>query len=351
MSQLSKRTSVIVVAGSVALASTAYAIGSQAGDGTSDAAGRKASKAQKRQGDPGASLAKRLGVTEAELRAAFEDIRKEDPPPSGDPRDRFAKSLADALGIDQSKVADALDQLRSQHEAREKERHAAFAKSLADELGIDADKVTAAFEKLRPEHRGMRMRRGPGGPPPGAAPLGPPPGAPGARHGGRDPFLTALAKELGVDRGDLRAALEKLRPKPPKNGGPPQEFVDDLAKALGVDGAEVKAALEKIRTQVESDMTARRDKLAAELAERLDLPVAKVKAALAAGPFGPRRAGHPGPPPGGPMGDGPGGHMGPGPGGPGGPGGPPSGAPLSPPPGGPAGPAPGGPGAGPPPGP
>jgi Clp amino terminal domain, pathogenicity island component len=334
MSQLGTRTRVIVVAGSLALASTAYGIGSQTGDGTSDAAGRRATKAVPADGprDPAASLAKRLGVSEADLRAAFDDIRKSDPPPSGDPRARFEKSLADALGLDQSKVADALDQLRSQHEAKEKERQAAFAKSLAGELGIDAGKVTAAFDKLRPEHRGMRMHRrgGPGGPPPGGAPLGPPPGgmagpppggpgAPRARRAGNDPFLTALAKEIGANRADLRAALDKLRPAPPKDGGPPAEFVDDLAKALGVDRADVRAALEKVRSQVDSDMQARRDKLASELADRLDLPVDKVKDALAAGPFGVRVEGHGGPPPGGPLGPGPGGPMGPPPGGPPGP--------------------------------
>ncbi|MEA2307906.1 MAG: hypothetical protein QOI65_192 [Thermoleophilaceae bacterium] len=334
MSQLGTRTRVIVVAGSLALASTAYGIGSQAGDGTSDAASRKSSKVTASgPGDPAASLAKRLGVSEAALRTAFEDIRKSESPPGGDPRARFEKALAGALGLDQSKVTAALDQLKSKHDAEEKARHDKFAKSLASELGIDAGKVTAAFDKLRPERRGMHGDGPPGGPPPGGAPLGPPPGGPGGpppglggrngRPGGDDPFLTALAKELGVNRSDLRAALVKLRPKMSKDGarpdGPPAQFVGDLAKALGVDNAALKAALDKIHSQEESDMQARRDKLASALADRLNLPVQKVKDALAAGPVGFGRRAHGGPPPGGPMGLHRGGPMGPPPGAPAGP--------------------------------
>ena len=310
------KTTAMVLAGSVALASTAYAIGSQSGDGTSGAASRNAKSA----GARGQTLAERLGVSEAELRAAFDDIRKDDPPPGGDPRTRLEKALADGLGKSQDEVADALDELRKQHEAEHAERRAAFAKSLADELGIDASKVTAALEKLRPDRAGARRFRG--GPPPGGPGFGgPPPGGPGL--GGpppgegrrrmrlappplRDRLLSALAKELGVEKADLRAALRKVRPERPKDD-PRTAFAADLAKALGVDAADVQKVLDELHSQFESGMKSRRDKLAAELAERLDLPVDKVKDALAAGP-GPwrghrfvRRAPAPGeigPPPG-----------------------------------------------------
>jgi UDP-N-acetylmuramyl pentapeptide synthase len=122
--------------------------------------------------------------------------------------------------------------------------------------------------------------------------LAPPPG--------RDPFLTALAKELGVDRADLRAALEKVRPEPPK-GDPRAKFAADLAKALGVDTSKVADALDRLHSTMESEMQARRDKLASELADRLGLPLNKVKDALAAGPPGPPHRGM-GPPPGPPGG-------------------------------------------------
>ena len=315
-----RKTTATVLAGAVVLASGAYAIGSQSGGGTSGAATETAARSA-RAGDRAGSLARRLGVTEAELRGAFEDIRKSNPPPGGDPRARLEKALADALGIDQSKVADALDKLRAQHEADEKARRDAFAKSLATELGLDADKVSAALEKLRPERGGPHAL----GPPPHGAigpalvPMGPPPGGPmGHRRGmrigpppGHVRFLTRLADELGVDRSKLRAALEKLRPGGPKDGsrdggprdgGPPAGFADDLAKALGVDSSDVQSALGKIRTQIEADMRARRDKFAAALADRLNLPVDKVKDALAAGPFGPPHGPPHGPPPGAPPG-------------------------------------------------
>jgi DNA-directed RNA polymerase specialized sigma subunit len=114
---------------------------------------------------------------------------------------------------------------------------------------------------------------------------------------GRDPFLSALAKELGVKTSDLRAALEKVRPKAPKTD-PRTQFAADLAKALGVDQADVQSALDGLRKNAESEMKARRDKLAAELAQRLGLPVAKVKGALAAEPHGRPHGGMA--PPGGP---------------------------------------------------
>jgi predicted trehalose synthase len=321
------KTTAMVLTGCVAVASAAYAVGSQTGGGTSGAATRSGDRA----GARGQTLAQRLGVSEAKLRAAFDDIRDDATPPK-DPRARIVEALADALDLPQQKVSDALDDLRKQHEAEQADRRAALAKSLADELGIDASKVTAALEKLRPDHRGARRFRG--GPPPGGPVFGgPPPGGPGfdgpppggPRFEGRvrgrmrlapprrDAFLAALAKELGVEKADLRAALEKVRPKPPKTD-PRAGFVADLAKALGVDEADVKSALDGLRKQAEADMKARRDKLAAELAERLDLPLEKVKDALAAGPPGPW-AGPPGgpharmapPPPGGaaPPGDAP----------------------------------------------
>ena len=108
---------------------------------------------------------------------------------------------------------------------------------------------------------------------------------------GRDRFLGVLASELGVDTSKLRAALDKLRPAGPNGGprrdAPPAGFADDLAKELGVKSSDVQSALEKIRPQVEADMQARRDKLAQALADRLNLPVQKVKDALAAEPHGP----------------------------------------------------------------
>ena len=149
MNPRTRKTTATVLAGSVALASAAYAIGSQSGGGNSGAATR-ASQASGRF-DPAASLAQRLGVSEEKLRAAFEDIRKTNPPP--DPGAEIAKALSDALGIPEAKVKDALAELRQKHEAEEAARRDAFAPKLAAELGLDASKVSAALDKLRPDRR------------------------------------------------------------------------------------------------------------------------------------------------------------------------------------------------------
>jgi phytoene dehydrogenase-like protein len=239
----------------VALASGAYALGSQAGDGAAVAANAPTSPSAPGQvpgrwgfGDgagPFADLADRLGVDADKLRAALEDIRTED----GDRRDELASGLAKALGIDASKVTAALDKLGPDRPPQPRvgapDR---LATALAKQLGISADKVRTAIEDRR--------------------------GHPG------DP--DSLAKALGVTPEKLRAAfhavlgdLHEHMPDPPDRPG-----LDGLAKALGVTQAQLDAAFEKVRT-------AHEDQLAQKLADRLNLDVAKVKAALDdVGPFG-----------------------------------------------------------------
>ncbi|HEX8074190.1 MAG TPA: Clp protease N-terminal domain-containing protein [Thermoleophilaceae bacterium] len=230
-----KRQTAAVLAGAVVLASGAYAIGSTSGDGSATAkkSGSSASaRGDGRRGPHGpdlAALAKALGVETADLRAALEDIRASRKPPSGDPRDGFIKDFAAAIGLPE-------------------------------------DKVRAAFESVGPPkgapRRGKRFRRGPhgpmGGPPPGG-PMGgpPPPGGPGGPGGPPPP--------------DGRRG---------RHVGPPADVVSKLAKALGVEEADVKAAFEKLRTKHEAEETARRDEFASDLAKRLGLDVQKVKDAL-----------------------------------------------------------------------
>jgi predicted ArsR family transcriptional regulator len=57
-----------------------------------------------------------------------------------------------------------------------------------------------------------------------------------------------------------------------------------------VDAAKVRPILDKLRTQMESEMAARRDKLASALADKLGLPVQKVRDALDSLPHHWRRA-------------------------------------------------------------
>jgi hypothetical protein len=147
----------IVLTGAVALASGAYALGSQAGDGAATAADRTNGDDERpalvhafRGGGPPDGpgpfgldgLADKLGVDESDLREAMRDVRPADPPkPPGD----FAEILADELGIEQSKVEDALERVRDRTEQEMEKRRDEFAERLADRLNLDPDKVEDAL--------------------------------------------------------------------------------------------------------------------------------------------------------------------------------------------------------------
>jgi DNA-binding MarR family transcriptional regulator len=235
-----KTTTALALTGAVALASGAYALGSQAGDGDAVAAKNANPPALGYGGPPPGrpghgwrgggppmldGLADRLGVDESDLQAALEDLRK-------DHGDDFAQQLADALGIDVSKVTAAFDKLRP----RPGDRHADFAAALAKKLGVSTAAVRKAFDQGR-----------------------------------RDP--QAVAKALGVTPEKLRQAFESLRPRHHRRG--PDTAA--MAKALGVSQAKLKAALDKVEAAEQQE----RDAFAKELADRLNIDVQKVEDALA----------------------------------------------------------------------
>jgi biotin operon repressor len=268
-----------VLAGGVALASAAFAVGSQSGDGSAVAA-RDGGATQAdnvrlapfgapppggdvrmvHRGGPGhgpdaglSSLADDLGVTEEQLRDAFDALR-----PSGDPGDELAAALAQSLGVDRAKVEEALEGLRTRHGQDHEQRHGEFAAALAEELGISAENVREAFEAAKPD--GDRR---------------------GRRHGPRA-MLGALATELGVSRAELRAALAAVRPDGPPpggpggpghRGGPGGDLAADLADALGVEEDAVEQALEDFHDS-------RHDEFAQKLADELGIDVDKVTEAL-----------------------------------------------------------------------
>ena len=238
-----KQTTLFALAGAVALASGAYALGSQVDDGSAAAGGQATSVGYGHGFGPGRpgprpgfdDLADRLGVDEADLRKALDDIASEH-------RADFAQRLADALELDRAKVEQALENARPEHPARPRVRRPqALAAALAKELGLSTAKGRAALE----------TRRGH-------------PGDPGD-----------LADELGVSEEKLHEAFHavfgRLRPRLPHRPG-----LDNLAKELGVTQAQLDAAFEKLREQ-HDDL---RDELAKELADRLNLDVAKVEEAL-----------------------------------------------------------------------
>jgi hypothetical protein len=245
-----KITTALALTGAVALASGAYALGSQAGDGDAVAARGGGSAVVGYGGPPFGGrgpdggrpemlqgLADRLGVKEADLHAALQDIRKDK---LGDRRDEFAKQLAAALGIDAAKVIAAFDKLRP---ARP---HEDFAAALAKKLGVSTAKVRNAFDQQR----------------------------------GRRPDPDAIAKALGVTPEKLRQAFESLHGD--HRRGPGRRGPDSaaLAKALGVTQAKLDAALEKVRKAHEATEQKERDAFAQALADRLNIDVQKVKDAL-----------------------------------------------------------------------
>jgi hypothetical protein len=161
-----KQKAALALTGAVALASGAYALGAQADDGAAVASGAP-KVAFAHHGGPGRpggrfgfeSLASRLGVSEAKLRAALQDIRGSVPKPA-ERRDTFAKDLATELNTTEAKVKAALDRLRTKYEAQMQDRRDALAAELAKRLNLDVSKVKAALEPP------LRFRRPPG-PPPG----------------------------------------------------------------------------------------------------------------------------------------------------------------------------------------
>src|SRR3954451_14342107 len=131
------KTTAAALTGAVALASGAYALGSQAGGGSATAKSQRTA-----------------GTGKPQRPARVFGIRREGPPD--------LSTLADKLGVTTAQLQKAFDELRT-------DRRDDFAQKLADELGLDAAKVKQAFSDLIP----------PGAPPPaGGPPPGRPPGPP-----------------------------------------------------------------------------------------------------------------------------------------------------------------------------
>jgi energy-converting hydrogenase A subunit M len=144
------KTAALALTGAVALASGAYALGTQTGGGAAVAADqpapdRPAFSAHWRGGPLGSeSLADRLGVDESELREALEDVRPQLPDPR-EVRGDFAERLSDELGIDQERVEAALERMRRSAERDFEQRRDELAERLADRLNLDADEVEEAL--------------------------------------------------------------------------------------------------------------------------------------------------------------------------------------------------------------
>lgn len=171
-------------------------------------------------GTAAATVAKSLGVTEAELKKAVEAARpgKTD----ADKKDR----------------TDRLDE------------HAA---ALAKELGESTADVKSVIESLRPA-AGARPQRG--DQPSGTTPTPPPAGERGGRgHGGHGGFghheaalVTALAKKFSISEDKAQAAVDAVqKAHEAERDAKQDEFYAAVAKSLGKSTADVKKAFEAAR--------------------------------------------------------------------------------------------------------
>jgi hypothetical protein len=193
-----KAATAAALAGAVALASAAYGIGTQTGDGTAEAA-----RDGNARGEPTFfmrfdGLADELGVDADELEDAMRDFHEQE---RGEIQDLFASALAEALGkpVDEVKAAldevgpgesrrpgcaphvslrrlaaelgvtrgelrEALRETRAGVDAPFEERHEDLVTFLADRFGLSKERVEDALPE--PPDPGERPRFAPGGPPP-----------------------------------------------------------------------------------------------------------------------------------------------------------------------------------------
>jgi Mn-dependent DtxR family transcriptional regulator len=273
------KTTAVALTGALVLASGAYALGSQAGDGEALAGGKTPTTARP-AGHPGgphdlSGMAGRLGVTEDKLRAALEDLRADRGAKKDQLLNAFAKALASELDLDAAKVTAALEKFRGERKVVRRDRRGdrleRFDEALAAKLGVDAAKIRSAFASRKP-------------------------GGPDRRAGKAS--LADLAKEIGVSEDKLRAALADLRPGPRpgrrgfghgvRRGGGPAHHAE-LAKELGVTPARLRDAFQKIRGDLAKRHQAERDAFIAKLADRLGISAAKVEDVIDSRPHHGRR--------------------------------------------------------------
>lgn len=186
--------SVAILAGAVALASAAYGIGTQTGDGTATAARDGAAQ----NGGPGprfGDLAEELGVDADELREALMDFHEQE---AGERRDAFATALAEALGKPVDEVEAALDEVRPGDGARPGCAPHVSLRRLAAALDVTRGELRRALGEART-------------------------GAGSAWEDHRDALAAFLADRFGLSEDDVERALPDL-PAPGRHGpgGPPR---------------------------------------------------------------------------------------------------------------------------------
>lgn len=143
-----------------------------------------------------AAIAKTLGVTSAQLKAALDAARPA--PPTGT-RPSLAADLASALDVDVAKVREILDANRPARPAAGERRargarpqpdRSKLVAALASGLGIDAATVAAAFDEIEAAHKAARAAR-------------------------EQALYEAVATQLGLTADAVKGAFEANRPAKP----------------------------------------------------------------------------------------------------------------------------------------
>jgi len=147
-----------------------------------------------------AAIAKTLGVTTAQLKAALDASKPAKPTGNMPTGNGMATELAAALGADLAKVKEILDANRPAKPAAgtrpapgtrpARPDQSKLIAALATGLGIDEATVKAAFDRLEAAHQ--------------------------ADHAARETAMyAAVAKELGLSTDAVKAAFEANRPARP----------------------------------------------------------------------------------------------------------------------------------------
>jgi hypothetical protein len=185
-----KAATAAVLAGAVALASAAYGIGTQAGDGTAEAARDGQPRAEPRIFMRFDGLADELGVDADALEDAMRDFHEQE---AGELRDSFASALAEALGKPVDEVRAALDEVGPGEGGRPGCAPHVSLRRLAAELDVTRGELREALRETRA-------------------------GADSSFEQRHEDLVAFLAERLGVSREKVEEAL----PEPPSLDGPPR---------------------------------------------------------------------------------------------------------------------------------
>lgn len=197
---MSQRTRKITAVLATAVIVPAAAIGvTSATAKSSSSTGSSSSAAGHHRGGPHgpdlSKLATKLGVTQAQLKAALDAIRPTDKPKKQDRGAGLAAGIASALGVSVDKVTPILDANKPAKPATRPAPGTKPAKpdlsnlvtALSTGLSIDTATVQTALDKLQAAHE--------------------------ADHTARDTAMAAaLAKQLNLDTATVQAALTALKP-------------------------------------------------------------------------------------------------------------------------------------------